>query len=104
MVAMEKKLFLRAIIRGWLPKEPTLQVHQTRIDPKNSLMVRWMARAIVVGAVASGLLGVFGAQAGLDRGVGGYAWSALVIAIAPVAVAVAAVFGKRKMKEQKRTW
>lgn len=102
MVAMEKKLFLRAIIRGWLPKEPTLQVHQTRSDPEDSLMVRWLARAIVIGAVASGLLGVFGAEAGLDRGVGGYAWSMLVIAIAPVAVAVAAIFAKRK-EQQRRT-
>ena len=65
-------------------------------------MVRWMARAIVVGAAASGLLGVFGAQAGLDCGVGGYAWSTLVIAIAPIAVAVAAVFARRK-EQQRRT-
>ena len=99
---MEKKLFLRAIIRGWLPKEPTLHVHQTREDPKNPLLVRWMARAIVVGMVASGLLGVVGAQTGLDRGVVGYAWSVLVIAIAPVAVAVAAVFANRK-EQQRRT-
>lgn len=47
------------------------------------------------------IAGSFGAQSGLDRGVGGYAWSALVIAIVPVAVAVAAVFGKRKMREAK---
>jgi hypothetical protein len=98
---MDVKKGLGQRIRGWLPKEPVLSTYQTLANSENSLMARWMARAIVVGTVASGLLGVFGSQAGLDRGTGGYVWSAFVIAIAPVAVATAAFFAKRK--EQRRT-
>lgn len=94
-----KKYFQNGI-RGWLPKEPILSTRQMSVK-ENSLMVRWMTRAIVAGTVASGLMSVFGVQAGLDRGTGGYVWSAFVIAIAPVAVAIAAFFAKRK--EQGRT-
>jgi hypothetical protein len=99
---MNSKRHRHSWIRGWLPKEPTLQVHQAPADPKNSLMVRWMARAIVLGAVASGVLGVFGAQMGLDQGVGGYFWSVFVAAIAPVAVAFAIFLAKQKEAQQRR--
>ncbi|MGD6805877.1 MAG: hypothetical protein ACQCN4_02840 [Candidatus Bathyarchaeia archaeon] len=100
---MNVKRNIQQLFRGWVPKEPTLHTHQTSADTQNSLMARWMARAVVVGSVASGLLGVFGAQTGLDHGVSGYAWSAFLIAIAPVSVAVAAVFAKRKEAQQRRT-
>ncbi len=98
---MNLKKYFQNGIRGWLPKEPILSTRQMSVNSENSLMVRWLTRAIIVGTVASGLLGVFGAQTGLDRGTGGYVWSAFVIAIAPVAVATAAFFAKRK--EQRRT-
>jgi hypothetical protein len=99
---MNSKRHRHSWIRGWLPKEPTLHTHQAPADPKNSLMVRWMARAIVLGAVASGVLGVFGAQTGLDQGVGGLVWSVFVAAIAPVAVAVAIFLARRKEAQHGR--
>ncbi len=88
---------------GWLPKEPTLQVHQTLVDPKNSLMVRWMARAIVVGTLASALLGILGSELGLTRGACGYVWSLFAVAVCPVAVVAAAFFAKRREAQQRRT-
>ncbi len=62
-----------------------------------------MARAIVLGMVASGLLGVLGTQTGLDHGLSGYAWSAFLIAIPPVSVAIAVAFAKRKEVWQRIT-
>jgi hypothetical protein len=97
---MNKEKNLNHRFHGWIPKEPILSTSQMSVN-SNSLMVRWMTRAIIAGTVASGLLGVFGAQTGLDRGTEGYVWSAFVIAVAPVAVATAAFFAKRK--EQRRT-
>ncbi len=88
---------------GWLPKEPTLQVHQTAVDPKNSLMVRWMARAIVLGTLASALLAILGSELGLTRGAGGYIWSLFAVAVCPIAVTAAAFFAKRREAQQRRT-
>jgi hypothetical protein len=97
---------LENYLRGWVPTEPTLHIHQTSTDLQNSLMVRWMARAIVLGAVASALLGVLSTEAGLTHGVGGYVWYAFVVGIGPIAVVVAAVLAKRKEVQQRRaeTW
>jgi nicotinamide mononucleotide (NMN) deamidase PncC len=91
------------ILNGWVPKEPTLHAHQASADSQNSLMARWMARAIVLGAVASALLGVLGTQASLTHGVSGFVWFAFMVAVGPIAVAVAAVFAKRKEVQQRRT-
>ena len=100
---MNVKRSIQQLFHGWIPKEPTLHTRQTSANSQNSLMVRWMARAIVAGAVASALLGVLGTQAGLTHGVGGYVWFAFMVAIGPLAVAVAAVFAKRKEVQQRRT-
>jgi hypothetical protein len=93
-------------LNGWIPKEPTLHAYQASADSQNSLMARWTARAIVLGAVASALLGVLGMEAGFARGVSGYVWHAFGVGLGPMAVVVAAVLAKRKEVQQRRaeTW
>ncbi len=99
---MNRKRHIDSWFRGWLPKEPTFTTNPNAVDPKNSPLVKALARALVAGNVVSALLGVFGSLAGLDHGAGVYAWPAFTCSISCAAVGVTAVWFKRKTKRQRR--
>jgi len=73
MVTMEKKLFLRAIIRGWLPKEPTLLAHHKPLAHV-PYMVWWLAAGVGAGAGAVGVLVLFGDLTGITSTYAAFFW------------------------------
>jgi hypothetical protein len=100
---MNSKSRLQSRIRGWLPKEPTLQTQQTSADPKNSPIVRWTARAFIAGAFVDAVLLVVGNLAGLTHGTGTFLWPIAVSGIAFAPVAAVPFLVKRKTTPQEKT-
>ncbi len=90
-------------LRGWIPKEPTLQFHQVPVDPKNSPIIRWTARAFVAGAVAYVGLLIAGDVAGLTSGVGAYIWPIAVFGVTLAPVGAVPFLVKRKTNPERRT-
>ncbi len=89
-------------LRGWLPKEPTLSTHQTPVTTKNSPIVRWTARVLVMGCTVSGVLLIAGDLVGLTKGIGAYLWPATVLGTVWASVAVTPFLVKRKEEKQRR--
>jgi type IV secretory pathway TrbD component len=100
---MVSKNHLQNRIRGWLPKEPTLQTQQTSAKPKNTPIVRWTARALVAGAVADATLLVAGDLAGLTNGNGAILWQIAVFGVTLASVAAVPFLVKRKTNPQEKT-
>ncbi|MCW4025506.1 MAG: hypothetical protein NWF01_10815 [Candidatus Bathyarchaeota archaeon] len=97
---MNPKNRLQNHLRGWLPKEPTLQTSQAPINPKNTPMIQWTAKALVIGAVLSATFLVLGETTGLT-GVGRYLWYATVEGTVWGIVAAVPFLVKRKTCSQK---
>ncbi len=73
---MNRKNHLQNQVRGWLPKEPTFQTCQAPLNPKNTPMVQWTARALVAGTFVCAVLLILGDITGLAQGMGKYLWYA----------------------------
>jgi len=99
---MNAKNLLQNRLRGWLPKEPTLQTQQTPVDPKNSPIVRWTARAFVAGALTDAVLLVVGDFMGLTSGIGAYLWPVAVFGIVFGPVATVPFLVKHKTNTQRK--
>ncbi|MCW4017417.1 MAG: hypothetical protein NWF00_01830 [Candidatus Bathyarchaeota archaeon] len=103
---MNPKRYCKNLIRGWLPEETKLSVYRKTADERFSPMVRLMAKALVAGAVASGLLNVVGGMAGLTNGIGAIVWPAATCVTFWTALGVVSVFARHKEEHQRRkeTW
>jgi hypothetical protein len=88
--------------KGWLPKKPTLQTSQTPVDPKNSPVALWTARAFLIGAVAYALLLVVGDLAGLTDGIGRYIWPIALFGVTLAPVGAVPFLVKRREEQRRR--
>jgi hypothetical protein len=99
---MNRKWRFDSWLHGWLPKEPTYLTHQTSVDPKNSPIVRWTARAFVVASVAYVVLLIVGELAGLTEGAGAYIWPIAMFGMTMAPVGAVTFLVKRKQEQQRR--
>jgi hypothetical protein len=91
-MASKKQKFLR----GWLPNQFSFS-SQNSAD-KNSPMVQWTARALVVGSVVYALLLVLGDFLGLTIGIGAYLYTAAISGVVWGVVAAVPFLVIRKAK------
>jgi hypothetical protein len=87
-------------LRGWFPKEHATVTYQKPV--KFPPMIRWTARAVVVGSVVSAALLVLGYVAGFTHSVGAYLWHATVGSTVWGVVAAVPFLVKRKTTFQRR--
>jgi hypothetical protein len=94
---MNSKNRLQNLLRGWLPKEPTLLNRETPVNDSFKVFVHRMAVAVVVGALVAALLGVVGSLLGLKEGVGLFAWSLVTVIIISIGIGVYGDYMRRKL-------
>ncbi len=100
---MTVKKTLSNHLRGWLPKEFAAAATPQKSAAKYPPLIRWTARALVAGAVATAALLVLGDLGGLTRGVGGYLWYVAVEGAVWGGVAAVPFLIRHKEKHQRGT-
>ena len=96
---MNAKRSLQNRIRGWLPKEPALIIHQNQSAHNVPYMVPWLATAIAVGAAVAASLVFLGNLLEFTVGYGTYFWYLEVATVAWVSAGFVAIYGYLKKRD-----